>query len=130
MDDGSKEFAEELIARFGEDRFYHALIRFGSMRQARLTHNLVGGDQSDWSRKVSDFRLNKPSGPQELKNFLEWEEDESYRVMCMTAFALSKHHKEYALKTKELPSAVHARMMLGQQNEWTKRYSEGIKDSD
>jgi hypothetical protein len=130
MDDGSKEFAEELIARFGEDRFYHALIRFGSMRQARLSHQLVGGDESDWGRKVSDFRLNKPSSPQELKNFLKWEEDESYRVMCMTAFALSKHHKQYALKTGELPSSIHARMMLGQQNEWTKRYSEGLKKSD
>jgi hypothetical protein len=130
MTDGSKDFMEEIVARFGEDRFYHALLRFGTSRQARLACRTMTGDESSWPDKVREFSLKSVASLEELSLADRWKDGEAYEAACKAAFALSKHHKEYALKSAELPAAIHARMIIGQQNEWTRKYTEGIKEKD
>lgn len=130
MTDGSKEFMEELVGKFGEDRFYHALLRFGTTRQARLAHRLLTGGDDGWHQKMTEFRLKSVASAEDLSLADRWKDGEAYETACKAAFALSRHHKEYAVRSGELPAAIHARMIIGQQNEWTRKYTERLEEKD
>jgi hypothetical protein len=123
-----EDFARDLIRRFGEDRFYHALLRWGCPREAKLIHLALGGTEAEWIRKCDSLRL-KAIG-EDIMSFPvrpDLIEGESWVILCRTACTISKHHKQFALKSSTLPSSIHAGMFLGPQNEWTRKYAEEIE---
>lgn len=127
MDDASAEFARQLLKLIGEDRFYHALLRKGRPREAKLIHLALGGTPESWISKCYDLRL--AGIGEDIMSFPvrpDFLEGEAHEVLCRVAYTLSFHHKEYAGRSPVLPSAIHARMLLDRQNEWTKKYAENL----
>jgi hypothetical protein len=127
MDDDSAEFAKQLLNLVGEDRFYHALLRWGRPREAKLIHLAFGGTQDDWVRKCHELRL--VAIGEDIMSFPVrpgFNEGEAHEVLCRVAYTLSLHHKEYAGRSPVLPAAIHARMLLDRQNEWTNKYAENL----
>jgi len=126
MKDIEIDFAKDLVSRFGEDRFYHAMIRWGFSHELVLTHIALGGTEQEWTRKCDELRLGSVEGIASFPPGHDFLEGEAWEVMCRTAYALSLHFKEYAIKRKALPSSIHARMLMGSQNKWTKKYIEWL----
>lgn len=130
MDAGNVDFAREMIAAFGEDRFYHAMLRggMGVKREARIMFVALGGRTSDWPAQCDKLKLRRHGD--DIAEHLDWEMDaeEARMILCRTAFAIAKHHKEYARKKPEMPASIHARMILDSQNEWTQRYAEVLEE--
>lgn len=119
MDADLIDFAKDLIASFGEDRFYHALVRYGAIHEAKNIYMALGGNDSNWTRLCTQLQLRRS-----VENINP--KTDTRELLCRTAWTFSSHYKEYALKSPTLPMHIHARMMLDQQNEWTKRYAEGL----
>jgi len=120
MDDAELSFARDIIAAFGEDRFYHALVQASSLRRAEAFHAALGGTQHGWNQLKYDLRLS--SAPTSDKT------DDEAHVLYKVAYRFSLKHKEFALRSPMLPAALHARMMLCEGNEWTRKYSERLED--
>lgn len=127
MDDASAEFAKQLLKLVGEDRFYHALLRKGRPREAKLIHLALGGTQYGWVCKCRDLKL--AAVGEDIVSFPvrpDFGPGEAHEVLCRVSYTLSLHHKEYAGRSPILPASIHARMLLDGQNEWTKKYAENL----
>jgi hypothetical protein len=126
-EESSRAFAGELIGRFGEDRFYHALLRFGTPREAMLMHRFIHGTDKGWEEMRAELRLKGGSPSVGLSESMGGEE--ANILLCRTACTFSLHHRQYALKSAELPPALHARMLLTARNDWTAMYIENLDRS-
>ena len=125
------EFARELIKHFGPDRFYHCYKRMGGdlsgsvhiytmlsppeHRQAKYpVHSPPPWKCAEFFKSIGmqiDGSVFQHLGP------IEW------GAMCMVAYGFCKSWKEFGLKTRTLPDSIHARMILGDKNEWTEEYA-------
>lgn len=139
MDADNVEFARDMVAAFGEDRFYHAVMRRDSQhvrlppmssrkRDAKQIYLALGGLEHKWSDKCAELKLNPFAEVREDHRETELTPDEARSVLCRTAFMIAKNHKEYARKKPEMPASIHARMILDSQNEWTRRYAEVLEE--
>lgn len=139
MDAGNVEFAREMVAAFGEDRFYHAVMRRGSQhvrlppmsshkREAKQIFLALGGSEHTWADKCAELKLNPFAEVREDYRETEMDSEEARSVLCRAAFTIAKNHKEYARKKPEMPANIHARMILDSQNEWTRRYAEVLEE--
>jgi hypothetical protein len=130
LDACNLEFAREMVAAFGEDRFYHAVLRPSVIsrpegkREARAIFLALGGSEQKWAEKCRELKLRNGYGM--ASN--EMEAEEARKALCRTAFMLARHRKEYALKTPEMPPSIHARMILDSGNEWTEKYVKVLED--
>lgn len=122
MDESNRDFAQELIKGLGEDRFYHAMQRAGYGEHSKSFYEALGGDRLDWDSKKRELRLivNHSIGVADYAT--------SRKALCATAFVISSRHKEFARKSPLLPASIHARMMLDEQNEWTKKYADNLSE--
>lgn len=123
MDQSNRDFSGEMIGAFGEDRFFHAMSRAGLGGLAASIFKARGGEERDWDRLRGELRLRgdsllKPQTPSD---------EEMHEILCKVAFTISRHHKEFALKSPRLPSSIHARMVLDAQNDWTRKYAENLR---
>lgn len=125
MDEGSLGFAREMVAAFGEDRFYHALMRLGTYREAKAFYEALGG--SNWDSRAHEMKLRFGMASIGMGNS-EMDDKEANEILCRTACTLAKHHKEFAMRRPTMPPHIHARMVLGEQNEWTRKYAEILKE--
>ena len=124
MESANANFAGDLVKRFGQDRFYHALLRIGSPHEAAIIHRVLGGDATSWGRLRAELRLKHsvPWGVQSL------DEDEVYSVLCRVVHTLSYFHKEYAIRSPQMPPHIHARILLGPRNEWASKYIKNLEE--
>jgi hypothetical protein len=126
LDACNLEFAREMVAAFGEDRLYHAMLRWGRQDELKSLYLALGGEDKEWPEKCRKLRLHMVGeGITELgiaKKNLQRE------TLCRTACTLAKHHKEYALKRPEMPPSIHARMVLDSGNKWTEKYVEVLEE--
>lgn len=138
MDEGNKEFAEELIKHYGEDRFYHSCMKTSNILVTKRLFISLNGKQVDFDSKSKSLGLNylppmsnqEPLTYQILKdNLEEMGEEESRFHLCRIAFGLCNSHKSFGLKNKELPPHLHARMIFGEKNEWVEKYANIMRDS-
>jgi hypothetical protein len=141
------EFARELIHNFGADRFYHCHIRmcrlswgiyesswglrdcsagpaFFEVVDAVHVYTMLGPPELPPWKCVEFFKsigvqIDERLASTALRHpaSIEWKE------MCMVAYGFCKHWKEMGRKTPTLPSNLHARMILGEKNEWTEEYA-------
>lgn len=114
-----------MVAGFGEDRFYHALMRLGSYREAKAFYEALGG--SNWDSKAQEMKIRFGTPSFGMDNY-DMDGEEANEVLCRTAYTLAKHHKEFAMRRPAMPPHIHARMVLGEQNEWTRKYVEVLKE--
>ena len=130
MEEIDRDFANDLIRYFGEDRFYHALLRWGRPREAKLFHVAMGGKESEWESKCDQLRLRMVG--EDILSFPvkpAMDKGEAWAILCRIGFTISKHYKEFAARSPTLPPPIHARMVLGNQNEWTKKYAEWLQNN-
>lgn len=125
MEDSSLNFARDLIAAFGEDRFYHALMRLGNSREAGAFYSALGG--KDWTNKSYELGL-RLAMPSFGMNEVEMDDEEAKEVLTRTVYTMAAHHKEFAMRRPSMPPHIHARILLGEQNEWTRKYVEALKE--
>jgi hypothetical protein len=128
-----------MVAAFGEDRFYHAVVRPNGRAQpmptgraeARKIFLALGGSKSQWASKCLKLKLNISFADQSVDHKEhDMDPDEARNALCRTAYVLAKHHKEYALKRPEMPPSIHARMILDSGNEWTAKYVKVLEEFD
>jgi hypothetical protein len=131
IDEGNKEFAEELIKKYGEDRFYHSCIRTSGPEHTVITYmilNELSGGMDDAEACRSFFTgigLGSKVKPQ-LLPFLKHmaQQYEARQNMCRIAFGFCRFWKEFGLRTHVLPDHLHARMLLDEPNEWVRNYAQ------
>jgi len=130
------EFAREMVAAFGEDRFYHAVMRptirgalnAANRRDARQIFFALGGSKRGWAEKCNELKLGAYE-PRDEHREAEMTPEESRDALCRAACTISMRHKEYALKGPQMPPSIHARMVLDSQNQWTKKYAQWLDES-
>ena len=118
MDEADKDFADELIRVFGEDRFYHSCKRTMDSFSAYKLHMSLNGciaEQSLIPLGRIGISYEFPSKQNRDLNDRE--------TMCRITYGLTRYFKEFALKTHRPPDGIHARMILGETNEWVRMYS-------
>lgn len=121
MDEIDKDFAEEMISRYGADRFYHSCKRTGSAADAfRLHMQLNGHNGLESAKFLASIGINY----MEESIFVF---DAGRETMCRIAYGLVRYYKEFALRDHRLPPVLHARMVLGGDNEWVKKYVELLR---
>lgn len=123
MNIGNKDFAREMLKEFGADRFYHAMFRNGNPDHAKSVHEALGGDDNGWFSLRRELRLTPVEG-ERLTDFGPADDQAIRESLCRAAFNIASQYKNFALKSPFLPGSIHARMILDQQNEWTKRYAD------
>lgn len=125
------EFAKELIAHFGDDRFYHCYLRMtdGNVVGAVHVHSMLIPPEMEAWQCVEFFKSIGVSANEGLVSAVfrhpktvDWDE------MCMVAYGFCKFRKEFGMRTRGLPAHLHARMILGSKNEWTDKYATMLKD--
>lgn len=126
MNDCGLDFAREMIAAFGEDRLYHAMLRWGHQDELKSLYLALGGEKKGWPEKCRKLRLHMVG--EGITELGVAKKDMEREILCRTAYALAKHHKEYALKRPEMPPNIHARMVLDSQNEWTAKYVKFLEE--
>lgn len=131
MDELNKDFAEELMRQYGEDRFYHCCLRTSNdFSTAEMWLMLNWKDDltteenyEDCIRSLNNLGIrNVPTGILGYKGRMEPVTDHVRSDMCRIAFGFCRWWKEYGLRTHKLPAHLHARMVLGDNNEWVKNY--------
>lgn len=117
MDVIDKEFAIEMIKKYGEDRFYHSCKRtMDSVSTLKLHMDLNGFDREKsqrFLRSVGIERMSKKIGV---------EKETSREIVCRIAFGFVRYYKEFGLKTHKLPEIMNARMIFGETNKWVVGY--------
>lgn len=119
MDDSNVDFARDLIRAFGQDRFHHALQRSGYGGHSRSFHESLAGEGPNWESLRAELKL--PVVPSYLCGPASARE-----ALCAVAFVISSNYKEFARKSPVLPACIHARMLLDEQNEWTRKYADNL----
>lgn len=121
MEQVDRDFADEMIRQYGEDRFYHSCKRTGGANEAFGLHMQLNGNDREKSLRflasigISSFepRITAPEGGRE--------------TMCRIAYGLVRYYKEFALRDHRLPAVLNARMILGESNDWVRKYSELLR---
>ena len=112
MTEEDLNFAQEIIKRYGEDRFYHAAVLAGC-DILKLFHSI--DPEGNWLEKSRELKIEAiGSYFVQHKNHRE--------ILCHILLVLVKSHKQFAIKTKQPPMNLHARMILGEPNQWVKEY--------
>jgi hypothetical protein len=112
-----RDFAEELIRHYGEDRFYHSCKRTAGYVEALwLRSQLTGGEREESARFLASIGI-RPS-------VNTWVAESGREAVCRVAYGLVRYYKDFALKEHKLPPVLNARMILGESNEWVRKYSE------
>jgi hypothetical protein len=123
MTDDDRQFAKELIEFLGEERFYHCCKRTSSPMNTLRLHNELNKctvEQSETSLRAIGITMNLPHAGFTFQSGIE----DTYHNLCRIAFGFCRFWKEFGRKTHTLPDHIHARMVLGENNEWTKQYVE------
>lgn len=138
--DTNIDFALEMIKKYGEDRFYHNLRRTESDEYGNIRTVIIYAILNQDTDKES---CNNFFRSIQLKDCIwQWDFDRititestlfglkvDLRLeMCRTAYGFSKRFKEFGLRTCELPDHIHARMILGEKNEWVIKYLKFIEE--
>jgi hypothetical protein len=127
MDDTNKDFAKELIKQYGEDRFYHCCNRTSNTAQTLRVYHTLNEDHDLQTCSQFFKTLNLPA-QEWISRGLKLSNVEDLRVdLCRISFGFSRYWKEFGLKSYILPDHLHARMILGEKNEWVEKYIETIK---
>lgn len=129
MDEGNLGFAEDMRSAFGDDRFYHALNRAaeGDPRKVRPFYVALRGDDKGWAELCREIKLRFRLAHAPPEPCPQMDEDEYVRdLLCHAAYIVSTEHKQFARRDPTLPPNVHARMLLDLQNQWTRKYAEGL----
>lgn len=121
MDEVDKDFAEEMIRRYGADRFYHSCKRTADAADAYRLHMQLNGHDAV---KSAEFMASIGINYREPPNFVS---DSGRETMCRIAYGLVRYYKEFALREHALPPVLHARMILGGDNEWVRKYVELLR---
>lgn len=124
------EFARELVGHFGEDRFYHCYMRTGGKFVGAVhVYTMLGPPELPPWKCVEFFKSIGVQIDERLASTvlrhpasIEWGE------MCMVAYGFCKHWKEMGRKTPRLPANLHARMILGEKNEWVEKYVKNLEE--
>lgn len=124
MTEDDRQFAKELIEFLGEERFYHSCKRTSSPVVTMTLHNELNKctvEQSETSLRKIGIQIHQPAhvGYTFLPCIYE-----THQHLCRIAFGFCRFWKEFGRKTHTLPDHIHARMTLGENNEWTKQYVE------
>jgi len=118
MEQLDREFAEEMIKKYGEDRFYHSCKRTMDSASALKLHmelNGCGKEKSEtFLKSIGIVRISKKVGASA---------ETDRETMCRIAYGLVRHYKEFGLRTHKLPWVISAQMLLGETNEWVKSYA-------
>lgn len=129
---GGPEFAKELIGCFGEDRFYHCCMRTEPGVILAVKVRSMIGPISDEPRECSEFfrSIGIKADESLVSKVFRHPTELDWSDMCMVAFNFSKFWKEFGLRTNKLPASLHARMLLGEKNEWTEKYVKIMEEND
>jgi hypothetical protein len=138
-DDLSRQFAHDLIKHYGEDRFYHSCLRTSSVAACAgmwlaLNCETVGEDET---RRMVEYLesigIHDSIGIREhvylyqqhisSAEELRFDDKNLWENLCRVSFGFCRWWREFGLKTHKLPVHIHARMILGENNEWTRNYT-------
>lgn len=113
-----KDFAQTIISRYGEERFYHCCKRTGGGISALKLH--MDLNQLD---KYSSRRCLLSMGIDPYSKPVAGPSEENHReTMCRIAFGFVRFYKEMGRRDHELPAELNARMILGENNKWVSGY--------
>lgn len=118
MDQLDRDFAGELIKKYGEDRFYHSCKRTRDSYSALRLHmelNSCGREESE--------RFLRSIGIDRMSHRVGAGKETPREILCRIACGFVRYFKEFGLRTHKLPSVLHARMLLGETNEWVRSYA-------
>ncbi len=127
MQEEDKNFALEIIKIYGEDRFYHSCLRGSTHLKTKELYKKI----NNASEEQANFFFRQmglefvPSYVMPISDLLLPEETD-HRTLCRIIYNLFKYKKEFAIKEKQLPDHLHARMMFMEKNEWVEKYIEEI----
>jgi len=124
MTESEKNFALEVIKKYGEDRFYHSCLRTSDHFTTAKIYKEINEDAT--KNQISQF-LNM-LGINLVEKTNQWNNDETgTEAICRIIYGLFKYKKQFAIKASRLPDALHNRMVLTNKNEWIKKYIELIQ---
>lgn len=133
----NKDFANEIINHFGEDRFYHSCIQTSSLKETKKIFYWLNGPNADFEAKSQQLMLYLFKKQEDLKE--EWNksyfpslcplnlnftmtEEEARVHMCRILFGICER-KSFGLRIKDVPASLQVRMILGEKNEWVESYA-------
>jgi len=117
MEEIDRDFAMEMISKYGEDRFYHCCKRTGGGISALLLHMDLNGSEKEESRqRLISIGINPFAKPEVII------EETGREIVCRIAYGFVRYYKEMGLKRHELPSSMNARMIFGEENKWVSGY--------
>lgn len=118
MTEEDLNFAKEIIKRYGEDRFYHAAVSAGC-DLLNLFQSLA--PKFNWIEKARQLKIGAVGS-----SSVHHENDRE--TLCHILCVLVKSHKQFAIKTKQPPANLHARMLLGESNKWVQEYISDLEN--
>lgn len=138
MSDLNKDFAEEIIKEYGEDRFYHASIKSDNFLNTNRLFLFLNGKDANFDKKSRELNLHLVKPKEEIKYYgigtpfvAPMSDDQKiHEHLCKITYELMANYKQFALKSNKLPPNLHARMIFGEKNEWVEKYSKLILDND
>jgi hypothetical protein len=133
MNEENRDFANELIKQYGEDRFYHCCMRTSSPYATAEMWLLLNADDSltreENKRNCHQFLESISIRPGFVSGIPLHPVDDFMRAdLCRIAFGFCRWWKEFGLKKMNLPANIHARMVLGENNEWVRNYVKLLND--
>lgn len=136
-DEDNKEFAQEIIKEYGEDRFYHASIKSGNFLKTNMLFNSLNGTDANFDKKCRELGLHLVKPKEEIKYhgigipFVSSMKDpqEVHFHLCKIAYELMANYKQFGLRNNKLPPNLHARLLFGEKNEWVEKYATLMLDN-
>lgn len=122
IDEENKTFAEELMKKYGEDRFYHSCHRTSGNIQTSLVYMALNENHENINAFFNSIGLPACGGNSSTLASIMEPLLEPRTNMCRIAFGFCRYWKEFGLKTHKLPFNLHARMVFGDKNEWVENY--------
>lgn len=119
MDQSDRDFADEMIKRYGEERFYHSCKRTGGGLSSLKLHMAINDSELEESR-MRLLSLGFTAG--DMRQLKVDNDEPINESLCRIAFGFVRFYKEMGLRSHELPSSMNARMILCDQNRWTSGY--------
>jgi hypothetical protein len=133
MDEENREFAQELIKKYGSDRFYHSCLRTSDVQTTlRIYFNLNEHDDfkcSEFMRDigiyVDEFLFKESALIPKIQptTKVELSREDARFHLCRIAFGFCLNWRELGLRTPELPAHIQSRMILGESNQWVENYA-------
>lgn len=119
MDQSDRDFAEEMIKKYGEERFYHSCKRTGGGLSSLKLHMAIN-DSEPYESKMRLFSLGFTSS--DMRQLKVANDEPVGESLCRIAFGFVRFYKEMGLRNHELPPSMNVRMILCDQNKWTSGY--------